>query len=312
MKKKKMKKLWVVFSVVVGLFLGMSTVVLAAEDDRTITNETKETFLAPSYLEQTGAANTSVTVRWGAVSGAEKYQVNLSSDGGKNYKILGSTEATHVKITNLQSDCEYRVKVFAYSMADVYGYSISARVWTAPKKVSLSSYEFNGSGCTFYMKNPGANVDGYKVTYKNYKTGGSATRYVPGYKSFSLPFSAGQFYKVTIMPYVKVDNKMYCGSESVTTYVASQPKLQKHSNTKSSMTVKWSKCYGATSYSVYLKKPGSSSFTKVATTTALIYTVKGMKIGSGYQIRVVANRQVNGKTYQSQKNGYYTIRLYYV
>lgn len=312
MKKKKMKKLWVVFSVVVGLFLGMSTVVLAAEDDRTITNETKGTLPEPSYLEQTGATTTSVTIRWGVVSGAGGYRVKLSSGGGNDYKILGDTQQTAVKITDLNPDCSYIVRVFAFHETDPYGYYREIKVWTAPKKVSLSSYEFNGSGCTFRMKNPGANVDGYKVTYKNYKTGGSATRYVPGYKSFSLPFSAGQFYKVTIMPYVKVDNKMYCGSESVTTYVASQPKLQKHSNTKSSMTVKWSKCYGATSYSVYLKKPGSSSFTKVATTTALIYTVKGMKIGSGYQIRVVANRQVNGKTYQSQKNGYYTIRLYYV
>lgn len=150
-------------------------------------------------------------------------------------------------------------------------------------------------GCTFYMKNPGANVDGYKVTYKNYKTGKSTTKYASGYQSFSVALSGNCFYKVTIAPFVKVDNKIYAGTDSITTYIASQPKLQKKSNTKSSMTVKWAKTYGASSYSVYLKKPGASSFSKVATTTALSYTVKGMKIGSNYQIKVLANKKVEAK-----------------
>lgn len=311
MKRKKIKKLWVVFGVVVGLLLGMSTVALAAEDDRTVTNETKKTLPEPAYLKQTGATTTSVSISWGAVNGADGYRVKLSSDGGNTYSVLGDTQRTVVKITNLKPDCNYIVRVFAFHELDPYGYYKEIRVWTAPKKVSLSSYVFSGSGCTFYMKNPGANVDGYKVTYKNYKTGSSAAKYVPGYGSFSIPFSGSCFYKATITPYVKIDNKMYCGSDSVTTYVSSQPKLQRKSFTSSSMTVKWPKCYGATSYSVYLKKPGASSFSKAATTTALSYTVRGMKTGSNYQIKVVANKKVGSKTYQSEKSAYYTIRVYY-
>lgn len=311
MEKKKMRKIWIALGISLGLLLGTSTAVFAAGNDRTVTNETKATFPAPSYLKQTGAATTSVSIAWGAVSGAENYVVELSSDGGNSYRTLGQTSNTHVKITDLQADKKYMVRVFAYNSVDYEGYYKTINVWTAPKKVTVSSFSFGSSGCTFYMKNPGANVDGYKVTYKNYKTGTSATKYVAGYNSFSIPFSGNCFYKTTITPYVKVENKRYVGSGSVTTYVASQPKLQRQSFTSSSMTVKWPKCYGATSYSVYLKKPGASSFSKIATTAALSYTVRGMKTGSNYQIKVVANKKVDSKTYQSQKSTYYTMRIYY-
>lgn len=311
MKKRKMKKVWLVLGICMGLLFGMSTVVSAAKNDLTVTNETKQTLPAPSYMKQTAATTTSVTVAWGAVSGAQEYQVELSSDGGKNYDTLGATAKTSVRITGLKADKKYAVRVFAYNSSDWCGYYRAIYVWTAPKKVSLSKFSFGSKGCTFYMKNPGANVDGYKVTYKNYKTGKSTTKYASGYKSFSVALSGNCFYKVTIAPFVKVDNKIYAATDSITTYIASQPKIQKKSNTKSSMTVKWAKTYGASSYSVYLKKPGASSFSKVATTTALSYTVKGMKIGSNYQIKVLANKKVGSKTYQSQKDYYYTIRLYY-
>lgn len=311
MGKKKKKKLWMALGISISLLVGMSTVVLAAEHDRTVMNETKETFPAPSYLKQTGADTTSVSLKWEAVSGAAGYQVELSSDGGNSYRILGQTTRTSLKITDLKADKKYAVRIFAYSDADRTGYTSSIYVWTAPKKPVLSSYVFGGNGCTFQMKNPGVNVDGYKVAYKNYKTGGSAVKYVPGRESFSIPFSGGRFYKVTITPYVMIDNQRYCGSGSITTYVCTQPKLQRKSFTNSSMTVKWPKCYGASSYSVYLKKPGASSFSKTASTTACSYTVRGMKIGSDYQIRVVANKKVGSKTYQSEKRNYYTIRLYY-
>lgn len=310
MKKKKMKKIWFVLGICVVLLLGMSTVVWAAESDLTVTNETKKTFPAPSYLKQTAATTTSVTIAWGAVSGAAEYQVEISTDGGKNYKILGYTSKTGVKITGLQADKRYVIRMFAYSSADWTGYYKAIYVWTAPKKVSLSSFAFGSKGCTFSMKNPGANVDGYKVTYKNYKNGSSATKYVSGYKSFSVPLSGNCFYKATITPYVKISNKIYAGTDGVTVYVSSQPKLQKKSNTNSSMSVKWPKTYGATSYTVYVKKPGASSFQKMTTTTAQYYTLRGMKIGKKYYIRVVANKKVGSKTWQSEKSGYASVYLY--
>lgn len=310
MKKKKMKKIWFVLGICIALLFGMSTVVWAAESDLTVTNETKKTFPAPSYLKQTGATTTSVSIVWGAVSGAEKYQVEISTDGGYEYKFLGHTSQTGVRITGLKADKKYAVRVFAYSSADWTGYYRAIYVWTAPKKVSLSSFAFGSKGCTFYMKNPGANVDGYKVTYKNYKNGSSATKYVSGYKSFSVPLSGNCFYKATITPYVKISNKIYVGTDGVTVYIASQPKLQKKSNTNSSMSVKWPKTYGATSYTVYVKKPGASSFQKMTTTTAQYYTLRGMKIGKKYYIRVVANKKVGSKTWQSEKSGYASVYLY--
>lgn len=310
MKKKKMKKIWLVLGICIVLLLGMSTVVWAAESDLTVTNETKKTFPAPSYLKQTGATTTSVSIVWGAVSGAAEYQVEISTDGGYEYKFLGYTSKTGVRITGLQADKKYAVRVFAYSSADWTGYYRAIYVWTAPKKVSLSSFAFGSKGCTFYMKNPGANVDGYKITYKNYKNGASTTKYVSGYKSFSVPLSGNCFYKATITPYVKISNKIYAGTDGVTVYIASQPKLQKKSNTNSSMSVKWPKTYGATSYTVYVKKPGASSFQKMTTTTAQYYTLRGMKIGKKYYIRVVANKKVGSKTWQSEKSGYASVYLY--
>ena len=65
-----------------------------------------------------------------------------------------------------------------------------------------------------------------------------------------------------------------------------KPKIGSTSRTASSITLNWAKTTGATAYRVYIKKNGK--FTKVANTTGLKYTVKGLASATTYEFAVKA------------------------
>lgn len=65
-------------------------------------------------------------------------------------------------------------------------------------------------------------------------------------------------------------------------------KIGSTSRTTSSVTLPWSKVAGATKYRVYYKVNGAAKYTMVADTTALKYTVKGLKSATTYKFAVKA------------------------
>lgn len=279
--------------------------------------EDEEAAAAGSYLgstsgiTQTNATTTSVTLKWNAVSGAAYYQVYKSNFEASNYTLLGTVSGTAVKINGLSAGKAYTFRVYA---VNYIGSAISYRTvdcTTLYKKPTVTSSYETSSGYTFYMKtvDPINAITGYKVIYESSKTHTKTTKYFNSRYSFTLPLAKNSFYKVKIYPYVTLNGKRCVSTNPTTKYVARSIVLSKGGNTNTTMTVKWNKVYGADSYTVYIKYPGNSSYTKVRTTTARTFTLSGMRRYSSYGIKVIANKKMDSKNWTSAANAY-TMRLY--
>lgn len=110
-------------------------------------------------------------------------------------------------------------------------------------------------------------------------------------------------------------NNIYSGW-SAKSYVIAQPKVStsKKYIKKNSITVSFKKIKGAKDYTIYMRKKGSSKWTKVKTTKKNKYKVtkfKGKSINlakKSYEFCVIANAKVGKKTIKSSKSEYvYTV-----
>lgn len=330
MKMKGFKKFFVSIGLSAILTLGCAATAFAStaqlqpveesiEETETQTPqvEDEEADAAGSYLgsssgiAQIGATTTSVSIQWNSVYGAVSYKVYQTTFEGSSYNFLGEVSSTGVKINKLSAGKAYTIRIYAINSA---GTAISYRTvdcTTLYKKPTVSSSYETSSGYTFYMKtvDPVNSITGYKVIYESSKTHTKITKYFNSRYSFTLPLAKNSFYKVKIYPYVTLNGKRCVSTTPTTKYVARSIVLSKGGNTNTSMTVKWNKVYGADSYTVYIKYPGNSSYTKVRTTTARTFTLSGMKRYSNYGIKVIANKKMDGKNWTSAANAY-TMRLY--
>lgn len=259
-------------------------------------------------IQQVAASVNSLTVQWNPVTSAAKYAISISPFNSSSYKLLGYVANTRskVKINKLKAGTAYNVKVTALKSS---GKEISSRIagcTTLYSNVTVKSSYANGNNYTFNMAtvNPANSITGYKVIYQSYATNKAATKYFNTRYTFTLSMPGDTFYQVKIYPYIVLNNKRYVSSSPATRYVSTGVTLQKAGNTNTSMSVKWNKISGATNYSVYIKYPGNNSFKKVTTTAATSFKLTGMKKGSKYAIRVIANKKVGkqiwtsyGKTY---------------
>ena len=264
---------------------------------------------AQSGISQVAATVNSVTVQWNSVSNAEKYAVSISNFNSSSYRLLGYIGNAKSKATlnKLKAGTAYNIKITAL---DSSGTAISSRIagcTTLYTSVSVkSSYASTTSGYTFNMQlpNPSNAISGYKVVYQSSAAQKPITKYFDTRYSFTLPASKNAFYQVKIYPYIILNNKRYVSTKPTIRYFALGIMLQKAGNTNSTMSVKWNKTAGATSYSVYVKYPGGNSYKKVKTTTATSFKLNNMKKNVKYGIKVLANKKVGGKTWQSATNAY--------
>lgn len=120
-----------------------------------------------------------------------------------------------------------------------------------------------------------------------------------------------------VVGYDSDHNEVY-SDWSAKSYVIAQPKVStsKKNLKKNSITVSFKKIKGAKDYTIYMRKKGSSKWTKVKTTSKNKYKVtkfKGKKINlakTDYEFCVVANAKVGGKTIKSSKSEYVYTRYY--
>ena len=144
------------------------------------------------------------------------------------------------------------------------------------------------------LPNPSNAISGYKVVYQSSAAQKPITKYL--IPDIPLLFrEQNAFYQVKFIQYIILNNKRYVSTKPTIRYFALGIMLQKAGNTNSTMSVKWNKTAGATSYSVYVKYPGGNSYKKVKTTTATSFKLNNMKKNVKYGIKVLANKKVGGK-----------------
>lgn len=324
---KRMKKLFMSLGLGAMLLLGSVSAVSAAvkgeleafQEPEVVTTpvlEVHDADVPAAYIgepaddggRQTAATLDSVSLAWDPVEDATDYRVYLGTFNAQTgFKDLKTTKgSTKCTIKGLKAGTVYTVRILALNASEHSDYYLRIHVSTLHNGADIKKITTNRDGnYLFNMKVPvwTKAITGYRVSYKNLKTGASFTRYYEGH-AFSVTPKPNMFYQLLIRPYLELNGKKYVGP-GTTQYIAQQPRLYKRGTTSSSLSISWNKVYGATTYTVYVKYPGTTSYVKVKRTAGLRYTLTGMKQNKDYFIKVVANRG----SARSASSTYYRMRL---
>lgn len=307
----KMKKYLLLLAAVLTVIIGTTISVNAA----TITSS------------QTKATQTSITVSWNAVSGADHYVVlyyQKGQDQSQARKVTVSGSRTSYTIKGLKTGKVYYETVEAYSasnacIADEYYFHPA---FTTPGKVTTVkpvAWDTKGKGGTFKMtSNPYPDVmDGYqwKFTDRNgngKKAAGSTTNY--GFTTSKL--YDNQVYRLYVRGFVNVNGKRQYGPWSYK-YVVPQPKINLSLAGSNKIKLTWKKIAGATKYQIYASTSQNSGYKRIATVGAGTNTYTVSKVAGSslvnyknyyFKVRAVYTR--GGKTYKSLTNNCYYGYIY--
>lgn len=337
---KKFKKLLVSLGLGALLALGTAATVSAASDgelEGAFISEASEDIILEDYnpdagrvlptpptdnVKMTASSLTSLSFKWGAASGANGYRVYIGPYKGslKESRLLGIVKSPSCKIAKLVPDTPYSIRIQSVKLNSSNKvvdqsdkYILFHSVTKAPKVTRVTSDRNNKFTIRMYNPAPSNKSDdivGYRVRYENVANHSKSTHYYNKSRTgFYYKPKANYFYKLVITPYIVTtkDGKQIrsYSKTSLTHYIAQQPKLSKKGHTNTSQSIGWKRVQGATSYSVYVKYPGTKEYRKVKQTTGLSYTLTGMKKGQDYLIKVVANR---GR-FSSVNSTFYRVRL---
>ena len=128
----------------------------------------------PKSLRVRKATETSLTLTWNEVRGANGYEVYKRS--GKKWKKVATVASTEAKIEKLSGAAEYKFKVRAYVENDggrIYSkLSETCKTSTKAGKVKITSVVNRGVGRLTISWNKVKNADGYIVYTSTKKSGG--------------------------------------------------------------------------------------------------------------------------------------------
>ena len=99
-----------------------------------------------------------------------------------------------------------------------------------------------------------------------------------------------------------VGNGEYCGSVAKQYRILPKaPEITSiSSNSKGCLSLKWNRPYKADGFEIYLKKPGSSRYTKVKTTTATSAVLKKLASKKKYYVKIRAYKKVGNEKIDSK------------
>ncbi len=121
-------------------------------------------YAAPKSFKVKEATATSLTVSWKKVTGAKKYQVYYSTNGGKKWK-KATTSKTSYKIMDLKANTAVQIKVRVYNSSSTVGeYTSVLKTSTAPSKVVISKLSAGKKKLTATWKKV-TGAEGYEVQY---------------------------------------------------------------------------------------------------------------------------------------------------
>lgn len=255
-----------------------------------------------------------VKLTWGKSSNADGYKVYVYENGSSKAKITKDVKSSSIKITSLSANTKYSfsVKPYKYYKTDkVYSYgTASSKVTTrtGPKKVTnLKASKIYAKTVTLTWTKS-KNASGYEISKYNSST--KKWEKVKTTKETSLKISSlssATTYKFKVRAYKTVDGKKYY-SNAVTLSVSTKPAAPTISSVKRSgtkMTVEMKKVTRAKGYQIQVST--SKDFKKIYKTVNSknkSVTVKDLKKGQKYYIRVRAYYEVNGKKVYSSYTTY--------
>lgn len=270
-------------------------------------------------LQQTAATETSITVSWNPVVGAESYYI--ADTDGKEIYPLDKTQNTSYTITYPQNTI-VGVIVYPVFANEELGNPTGIVVSTLPAKISGVGYDEvfahdKKLQVSWYRSQV---ADGYEAICYNKKGKVVQKIDVPESESYSFAkinttFSktnTQNIYYVVVKGYILINNntKKVYGAASNKFYAVPQPKLDKKVSLyhvdENYINVKWAKVKGATSYMIYVSTKQNSGYKKVATVKSNSYKItkfKGKTLNirkTDYYFKIVTVGKFGKKTVKSK------------
>ncbi|MCD8385129.1 MAG: Ig-like domain-containing protein, partial [Clostridiales bacterium] len=277
---------------VTGITAGAATITVTAASTVNYNAAAKTLDVTVTEQELTAPTITSlynstsgVSVGWGAVDGATEYIVwRLNNSSGKWEKCATTTGTTYLSTSPVSGTTYY------YAIEAVNGEVTSGRgtqryiLYMATPKVSL---ENTTSGIKVSWNSVAGATSGYQVYRRTADTDYELLKQVStsttSYTDTTAEAGVRYYY---IVRSVRGSARSAYASQYITRLTT--PTNISVSNTKSGVQVTWSAVTGATSYQVWRKLSGSSSWSKVGTTTDTSYTSTGVTSGKTYVFTVKA------------------------
>lgn len=228
-------------------------------------------------------AETSATIKWGAVSGADGYCIyrKLSSDSSSNYKrvkLIQKQEIVEWNDTKLSAGKEYDYLIKPYKKVGentLYGEKVIKSMTTLPKSLTGLALKARSTDTIKLTWNASTGASGYYIDVKSTKEpynyyrfdtveDGTATSWT------KTGLSSGKTFEFRVQPYKIYGEKTYKGGsqEIVTgTLPGTVRTIVLSDITSNSMLVKWGTVSGADGYVIKRKLDGESDYKTVKTIT---------------------------------------------
>lgn len=278
-----------------------------------------KTATKPAAVTQISAAQTdsSITLSWKGVDGANAYRVYRYKEETNSYKSVAYVkDTTSYEVKKLSAGTVYKFKIRAYieNGTDKLTGALSKELRTATKP-SVTK-KITATQTTASIKLSWKSVKGatayrvyrYDSKTKTYKS----VAYVKGATSYELKsLSAGKTYKFRIRAYADIDCGKFIGAQSevfVTSTKPDTPAVKAVYSSKGKVTLTWKDVGGETKYQIYYSRKGSGSYKLYSELDANSKkaTVTSLKSGKTYNFRVRACRTNDGGTV---KGGYKTVSV---
>ena len=269
----------------------------------------------PGNLKHTGSTETSVSLSWSPVDGANGYEVRYKDSSARDDIVIPVAD-TNVTLSKLGKNSEYEVDVYPVRKSGA-GFAAVGSDYAHLYGVPVLPGKAQKPACEYYWQNLGEIradfesmqcSDGFqwevwtayqpkdkKVKSKDQGSGAAFISY-KGFKKYS-------FFKIRVRAYcITGEGKKLSGKWSDWTYFCPQPEIIKLKSTKSGISLKWSTIKGADRYEVYVSTKQKSGFKKCASTKKTSLTVKkfgksSFKNGKKYYFYVDAYNKAGKKMY---------------
>lgn len=286
-------------------------------------SQVKETVTLPLAVSIKAASSkeNAATIKWKEVSGVSGYCLEYSSS--KNFSSAKNVRVTSTEYTvkNLTSCKTYYFRLKAYKTfggENYYGaYGDAVSVTVKPSAVKFTSLTRSSNKVTVKWT-AAENISGYEIKYSENKNFSSAEtlRVSAGSecKKTITSLSSATSYYFKIRSYKTLNGEKIYGSYSSVKRVTTEPgkvSTKKIKAGEGKFVVTWDKVIGADSYQVVYSASENFRNSKKVTVKAsspLKKTLKKLRKGTVYYVKVRACKKVGGKTVYGQYSKTLSIR----
>lgn len=280
---------------------------------------------SPGNITQSKATETTVSLKWNAVKGADGYQVLYQRRGSGGQKEV-YVKTNTVTLKKLGKNACYNVNIYAYrqdgaavkAVSSTYAVANPSPATLPTKPAAPKLYLARETIGSYSFKiTPRQFADGLQYQVRNSKNKivvkGTTSYQNTTFTISSSKIKRNQFYKVRVRGYLKLGKKTVYGAWSSDQWTAGMPQMKSFQRNANGFKLTWAKTSGATKYTVYVSTKQASGYKKVGTTSKNTIQVKkygNKKLVKGkyYYVYAVASKKVGKKTFKGADFSTYRLR----